>query len=394
MLENYTSPEPDVILQLMQLYRADQRPEKIDLGIGVYKNSSGETPIMEAVKEAERRYQEQEETKAYVGLAGDGTFVERIRDLVLGDAVPEEWVTGIQTVGGGAAVRLLADMLVSNKACGDIWLPTPTWINHEPIAVVAGFKVRKYTYFDPTTGGVDFDRMMDDLSRAKANDVVLLHGCCHNPTGADLTLAQWQSLGELVSNRGLLPFIDIAYQGFGDGLEEDAAGLRHLARMVPEMVISTSCSKNFGVYRDRVGTAMIIGESADAIGKAREVLLSAGRVNYSFPPHHGAATVSLLLSDDQLRGSWMSELNAMRARIVGNRQALAKALRQETNSDRFDFLTSHKGMFSLLGLSREQILELRNDAAIFMPPDGRMNVAAINEKDLEQIARGIAAVAG
>ncbi|MDF0600978.1 aspartate/tyrosine/aromatic aminotransferase [Psychromarinibacter sp. C21-152] len=392
MFENYKSPAPDVILELMQQFRADPRPEKIDLGIGVYKTGDGKTPVMQAVKDAERQYIEQEQTKAYLGLAGDADFVDRIRTLVLDDAVSPDCVRGIQTVGGGAAVRLLADMLAANDKCGRIWIPSPTWINHVPISKAAGLEVVTYTYFDPATGQIDFDGMLDDLGKAEANDIVLLHGCCHNPTGADLTLEQWRATAALIAERGLLPFVDIAYQGFGDGLEEDAAGVRLLAGTVPEMVISTSCSKNFGVYRDRVGTAMIIGDPGAGIDKAREVLLSAGRVNYSFPPNHGAATISLLLSDPTLTSAWKSELDEMRQRILGNREALAQTLRSATNSDRFDFVRGHKGMFSLLGLSAEQITQLRNEAAVFMPPDGRMNIAAINEADLDVIGKGIAAV--
>lgn len=229
-------------------------------------------------------------------------------------------------------------------------------------------------------------------TRVARNDIVLLHGCCHNPTGADLSPDQWNAVGDVILSRGLLPFVDIAYQGFGDGLEQDAAGVRALAARVPEMVISTSCSKNFGVYRDRVGTAMIIGATGAAADKAKAVLLSAGRVNYSFPPNHGGAMIALLLSDAALTADWTSELDDMRNRLLGNRAALAGALRSATNSDRFDFITSHKGMFSLLGLTTDQILQLRKDAAIFIPPDGRINIAAVNESDLGAISNGIAAV--
>ncbi len=392
MFDRYQSPPPDVILELMQAYRADPRSNKIDLGIGVYKDATGQTPVMRAVKAAELRYVEAEASKAYLGLGGDDRFVDLIRQLVLGDSVPADRIRGIQTVGGGAAVRLLCDMLARNDAAGTIWVPSPTWINHVPIARAAGLRVRHYAYFDPATGQVAFDRMMADLAQAASNDIVLLHGCCHNPTGADLSLAQWDELGDLILARKLLPFVDMAYQGFGDGLEADVAGVRALASRVPEMVVSTSCSKNFGVYRDRVGTAMILGETAATAEKAKAVLLSAGRVNYSFPPNHGAALIALLLSDPSLSTDWKAELEGMRARLIGNRKALSDSLRAATNSDRFDFITGHKGMFSLLGLSADQILLLRKDAAIFIPPDGRVNIAAVNEADLGVIGSSIAAV--
>ncbi|MFE3838786.1 aromatic amino acid transaminase [Pseudogemmobacter sonorensis] len=392
MFERYQSPPPDVIVELMQAYRADPRPGKIDLGIGVYKNDQGQTPVMRAVKQAEQCYIGIEASKAYLGLGGDGQFVDLIADLVLGEAAKSGNLAGIQTVGGGAAVRLLADMLARNDGMGEIWIPSPTWINHLPIARAAGLKVREYNYYDPDTGTVAFERMIADLSAAKAGDVVLLHGCCHNPTGADLSPQQWADLGALILSRGLLPFVDMAYQGFGDGLEADAAGIRKLATMVPEMVISVSCSKNFGVYRDRAGAALILSENAEGTAKAKAVLLAAGRVNYSFPPNHAAASIALLLSDPALTDDWKAELDEMRVRLQNNRRILAEALRAATNSDRFDCITGHKGMFSLLGLGLDRVLRLREEAAIFMPPDGRMNIAAINVGQLDVIAGGIAAV--
>lgn len=392
MFETYQAPPPDVILDLMQAFRADPRRTKIDLGIGVYKNAQGQTPVMQAVKVAEQRYVENETSKSYLGLAGDEGFVDLIRQLVLGEAVAKDRIRGIQTVGGGAAVRLLCDMLARNESVGEIWIPSPTWINHVPIAKAAGLKVRSYTYYDANAGAVDFNRMMADLGQAAAHDIVLLHGCCHNPTGADLSLDQWSDLGDLILARGLLPFVDVAYQGFGEGLDADVAGMRSLAARVPEMVISTSCSKNFGVYRDRVGTAMVIAATGASADKARAVLLSAGRVNYSFPPNHGAAMIALLLSDPVLTADWKAELDGMRARLLGNRAALSQTLRLATNSDRFDFITTHRGMFSLLGLQADQILQLRKDAAIFIPPDGRVNIAAVNESDLQTIGNGIAAL--
>lgn len=392
MFESFASPAPDTIVELMQLYRADPRLTKKDLGIGVYKDAEGQTPIMRAVKLAERRYQESETSKAYLGLQGDEVFSGYIRDLVLDGVIPNDRVRSIQTVGGGAALRLLCDMLADNPGTGNYWVPTPTWINHIPIAKAAGLSVKEYAYYDPVSGGVNFDRMVDSLGSAGRGDIILLHACCHNPTGADLSTEQWTVLSDLINKRGLLPLVDVAYQGFGEGLSEDVKGVRILAARVPEMAISTSCSKNFGVYRDRVGTATIIAADGRAADKARAVLLSKGRVNYSFPPNHGAATVSTIFSDVALLDDWKSELVTMRIRLQRNRQTLVDELRRASNSDRFDFITSHRGMFSLLGLSRDQILRLRDEFAIFMPPDGRINIAAVNESDVQLIGKGISSV--
>ena len=392
MFESYKAPPADSIVELMLAFRNDARSDKKDLGIGVYKDSDGLTPVMRAVKASEKKIWETESSKSYLGLAGDEQFCGHILDLVLGNDVARERIRSIQTVGGGAAVRLLCDLLAAGDWNGSIWIPNPTWINHVPIANAAGLKVREYTYLNRATSEVDFQRMMDDLKRANRGDAVLLHGCCHNPTGADLSADQWRSLIELIQKLGLLPFVDVAYQGFGDGLEQDVAGIRALAAGVPEMLLSTSCSKNFGVYRDRVGTAILIANDGAAADKARAVLLAKGRVNYSFPPNHGAATVSAIFNDDTLLSDWKAELEGMRARMVANRSTLADQLKRATNSDRFDFVKRHKGMFSLLGLTEAQILRLRAEFAIFMPPDGRMNIAAVSESDVETIGAAIAAV--
>jgi aspartate/tyrosine/aromatic aminotransferase len=392
VFNSFAAPPVDAILALSQAFRADQRPGKTDLGIGVYKDSAGATPVMRAVKAAEKRVWQSEGSKAYLGLGGDETFAQAIDDLVLGAAVDRARVRSIQTVGGGAAVRLICDMLVEGGA-KTIWVPSPTWLNHIPIARSAGLVVREYAYLDHVTSAIAFERMLQDLAQAEAGDVVLIHGCCHNPSGVDLEATQWTELASLLSKRGLLPFIDIAYQGFGDGLDQDAAGLRHIAAQLPEVAIATSCSKNFGVYRDRVGTAILLGQDAAGADRAKAVLLAKGRVNYSFPPNHGAATVATILNDPTLAADWREELESMRKRMVGTRAVFATALRQATNSDRFDFVSRQKGMFSLIGLEPAALQKLQSEHAIFMPPDGRMNVAALRETDVERVAAAIAAVA-
>lgn len=391
MFESFGTPPADSILALAVAFRNDPRAGKIDLGIGVYKNDEGATPVMRSVKAAEKLVWEREPTKAYLGLGGDEAFCAAMVELVLGKSVPPERVRAAQTVGGGAAVRLLCETMAADGRKGTLWVPDPTWINHVPIATAVGLEVRSYAYLDRQSSEVAFGRMAEDLKGARPGDAVLLHGCCHNPSGADLTEAQWQAVARLVAEKGLLPFVDIAYQGFGDGMEEDACGLRHLAAAVPEMLVAASCSKNFGVYRDRVGAAMLVARNAAEADRAKAVLLAKGRVNYSFPPHHGAATVAAILSDGALRDDWRKELEAMRRRMVANRERLADALARATGSGRFEFLRRHKGMFSLLGLSEAQIARLREEFAVFMPPDGRMNLAALRAGDVEAVSGAIAA---
>lgn len=391
MFNDFKSPPVDAILALSIAFRQDERADKIDLGIGVYKDARGATPVMRAIKEAERRVWDVEDSKAYLGLGGDEAFAGHIQDMVLGNVVDRSRLRSIQAVGGGAAVRLLCDLLAEGRP-GAIWVPNPTWINHVPIAKAAGLSVREYSYLDHTSSTVAFDRMLAELSCAKAGDVVLLHGCCHNPTGADLTQDQWLLVTDLLVRNRLLPFIDIAYQGFGDGLEADVQGVRLLAAKVPELVMSTSCSKNFGVYRDRVGTAVILAEDTRGADRAKAVLLSKGRVNYSFPANHGAATVAAVFKDPALFADWRQELEGMRLRMVATRQALADELRRATNSSRFDFIRNHKGMFSLIGLDGTAIGRLREEHAIFMPPDGRLNIAAVKETDVDLISKAISTV--
>lgn len=388
---NLPNPPIDSILALAIAFRQDSRPQKIDLGIGVYKNTNGDTPVMRAVKAAEKRVWETEKSKAYIGLAGDVGFAGHIQNLVLGKDFDDSRARSIQTVGGGAAVRLLCEVLVEGGAT-TVWIPNPTWINHVPISEKTGLNVRRYTYLDPKTSTVDFDALCSDLSAAQSGDVVLLHACCHNPSGADLSVDQWKSLTELIAKKNLIPFVDIAYQGFGDGLDADAQGLRVLAAAVPELVISASCSKNFGVYRDRVGTAVVVGGNSADAEKAKAVLLAMGRVNYSFPANHGAATVAAIFEDEKLLADWREELETMRLRLTATRASLADALHDATGSNRFDFVSGHKGMFSLLGLPPGAVERLRDEHAIFMPPDGRTNIAAIKESDVQTVSKAIAEV--
>ena len=385
MFESLVSPPPDGILALSAAYRADPRAQKLDLGVGVYKDASGATPVMRAVKEAERRLLAGQGTKTYLSPAGDEGFNAAIIGLVFGDSVPTDRIAAVQATGGTGAVRLLADLVARAERGATVWLSDPTWPNHGPIMKAAGLAFTTYPYFDRTSRGVDFAAMRHALSDTGPGDVVLLHGCCHNPTGANLTEAQWHEIAALAVDRGFTPFIDIAYQGFGDGLEADAAGVRILAAAVPEMLVASSCSKNFAIYRDRVGCAMVLTESAERATVAKETLKGVARVANSMPPDHGAAVVRMILEDPALRADWQAELEEMRLRMLDVRTRLAEALRTRTNSDAFDFVAGHRGMFSLLGISPEQVAAMREARGVYMVGDSRINIAGLNAESIDML---------
>lgn len=392
MLENLPAQAPDKIIELIGLFKADTRNDKIDLGVGVYKDATGQTPVMRSVKAAERQLVEAQESKSYVGLLGDLEFCDVMRDLVLGDAVPAGRVVCAQTPGGTGAVRQLYEIIQKANKDAVLWMSDPTWPNHPAIAKNMGLPFETYPYLHPETLEVDFDAMLAALDGAKAGDVVLLHGCCHNPTGANLTLDQWKKLTDMVKAKGLLPMIDIAYQGFGDGLDEDAAGVRHMAAAVDEMLLAASCSKNFGVYRDRVGVMMAVSGSDKGRDLTKGAMAAVNRLNYSFPPDHGAKVVQMVMSDAKLRTEWLTELEDMRRGMLELRTALAEELRRETNTDRFDFIARHRGMFSRLGLTAEQVLRLREEFGVYMVGDSRINVAGLRQEIIPRLAKAIAAV--
>ncbi len=392
MLEALKPQPADKIIELIGLYAADPRADKLDLGVGVYKDAQGRTPVMRAVKAAEARLHETQTTKAYVGLLGDLAFVEAMRVLIFGDAVRADRVAGAQTPGGTGAVRQLLELVRLGNPEARVWISKPTWPNHPAILAYLGIPTMTYRYFDAATKGVDFAGMLADLDGVRAGDVVLLHGCCHNPTGANLSMEEWRALSQLFVARGVVPMIDLAYQGFGDGLDADVAGLRYMAGQVPEMLLAASCSKNFGLYRDRVGAAFAIASAPNlaAITKANLAMLN--RMNYSFPPDHGAKVVEIILGDPVLRADWMAELEGMRQTMLGLRTGLAEALRRATNSDRFDFVARHRGMFSLTGASPEQVAALRAEHGVYMVGDSRINVAGLPGQGLDRLAAAIAAV--
>ena len=392
MLTDLKSQPADKILTLMQAFREDPRDNKIDLGVGVYRDKGGKTPVMRAVKAAERQLVEEQQTKAYTGLAGDPAFSAVMRSLILADTVDADRVAAVATPGGTGAIRQGLELMQYADRAATIWVSTPTWPNHPSIIKYLGIPSQPYRYFDDATRGVDFDGMMADLAGVKAGDLVLLHGCCHNPTGANLTEVQWQAVADLLGKSGAVPFIDIAYQGFGDGLEEDAYGVRHLASRMPEMLIAASCSKNFGVYRERTGLLMAIAGDAGAKASAQKTMAFLNRQNFSFPPDHGARVVTMILEDASLRQDWEAELEDVRNGMLKLRTELAGALRQRTNSDRFDFIANHRGMFSRIGATPAQVETIREKHGIYMIGDSRMNIAGLNAETVPILADAIVSV--
>ncbi|MCV2867874.1 aspartate/tyrosine/aromatic aminotransferase [Defluviimonas sp. WL0002] len=382
-------PQPaDKILQLIGQYKADPRTDKIDLGVGVYKDATGLTPVMRAVKTAEKQLWETEKTKSYTGLAGEPEYNAAIAELVLGGTVAGDRISSVATPGGTGACRQAFELirLASPEAC--VWVSDPTWPNHLSILNHLGMTMRPYRYFDAETRGVDFAAMMDDLAGVKAGDVVLLHGCCHNPTGANLTLPEWQAVAAHLEKTGAIPMIDIAYQGFGDGLDADAAGVRLIAQHLPEVLIAASCSKNFGIYRERTGALIALSDPA-----RREVtqgtLAFLNRQNFSFPPDHGARLVTMILTDPSLRADWQAELEDVRRGMLALREQLAQELRALSGSDRFGFIAQHRGMFSRLGATPEQVERLKTEHGIYMVGDSRLNIAGLNARTVPILARAI-----
>jgi len=384
------NPQPaDKILALMQKFREDPRGDKIDLGVGVYKNALGVTPVMRAVKAAEHQLWETQTTKAYVGLVGDPAYSDAMIQLILGDAVERSNIAAAATPGGTGAVRQAFELIKMANPSARVFVSDPTWPNHISILNYVGIETVTYRYFDRETCGVDFDGMMSDLKKATKGDVVLLHGCCHNPTGANLNAVQWQEVIDLLNARGAVPMIDIAYQGFGDGLEEDALGVRMVAAGTPECLIAASCSKNFGIYRERTGLLMMVSNDASSQKLNQGTLAFLNRQNYSFPPDHGARLVTMILNDDALRADWAAELEQVRLGMLGLRQNLADELQRLSGSNRFGFLAQHRGMFSLLGASPALVETLRAEHGIYMVGDSRMNIAGLNADTIPVLAKAI-----
>jgi aspartate aminotransferase/aromatic-amino-acid transaminase len=392
MFEKLSPAPQDKIIALIAEYAADERENKIDLGVGVYKDATGNTPIMRAVKKAEDKRVKDQTTKTYVGMAGNVGFNDAMVDLVLGQSVAKERVRAAQAPGGTGALRLIADLLDIAKPGATVYLSDPTWPNHVPLMEAAGLKTASYPYFDAENRNVRFDEMCAAIEKMTSDDIVLLHGCCHNPTGANLTNEQWDKLAEIILKSGVFVLVDIAYLGFGDGLEQDAYGVSKLASVLPEMAVAASCSKNFGLYRERVGCAMVIGKNEEQAQITFSQLLSAARANYSMPPDHGAEIVRIILSDNNLRAEWEEELTEVRNHMVNIREKLAEAMRQRSNSADYDFIAEHRGMFSLLGISPEQVAQIKKDHGVYMVGNSRMNIAGLGVDKIEIFADALANV--
>ncbi|WP_434698631.1 amino acid aminotransferase [Pseudomonas sp. D1-1] len=384
----------DPILGLMEAYGADSNPGKFDLGVGVYKDAQGLTPILQSVKQAEQQLVDRQFTKTYIGGHGDAAFGRLINELVLGADSPllaDKRAGATQTPGGTGALRLSADFIAQCLPGRGVWLSNPTWPIHETIFAAAGVKASHYPYVG-ADNRLDFEAMLATLSQVPKGDVVLLHACCHNPTGFDLTHEQWRQVLDVMRSRDLLPLIDFAYQGFGDGLEQDAWAVRLFAEALPEVLITSSCSKNFGLYRDRTGALIVCARDGEKLIDIRSQLANIARNLWSTPPDHGAAVVATILGDPQLKGLWADEVEAMRLRIAQLRSGLLEALEPHGLRERFAHMGVQRGMFSYTGLSPEQVGQLRERHSVYMVGTGRANVAGIDATRLDALALAIADV--
>ncbi|MEP4484003.1 MAG: amino acid aminotransferase [Halioglobus sp.] len=394
MLDSLERLPPDSILGLAAIARADTNPHKIDLTVGVYMDESGITPVFDAIASAQRTLVQNETTKVYMPPAGDEQFNLGMRKLVLGEDSPalrDNRVSSIQTPGGCGALRIGAEIIQAARPGAKVWVSDPTWPVHIPLLGSVGLTFETYRYYDPASHGVNFDAMVEDLKQAGPEDVLLLHGCCHNPCGADLTLEQWGVVADMAEAQGFLPFVDIAYQGMGDGLEQDAAGIRLLVERLPEVIIAASCSKNMGLYRERTGiTLFVCRDTANAEALLSQAAVAARRV-YSMPPAHGAILAGKVLSDPALTATWKQELEGMCSRINSLRTSLVKELAAQCDRD-FSFIANEKGMFSFLGLTKEQAVRLRSEHSVYMLDSSRINVAGINARNVESLAKAVASV--
>ena len=394
MLESIAPPKKDAILSLTTAYLNDNNPNKMDLGVGVYRENDGQTPIMKAVLAAERQLLETETTKSYQGLNGDQGFNELMLSLVLEGSNAYDRASALHTPGSSGALHILADLALSSIPDATIWLTDPSYLNHRPIMERAGFKVEYYPYLNRETKRVNEEAMLAQIAKLGSKDVLLLHGRCHNPTGADISLQAWKTIAELANKNGFLPFVDLAYQGFGDSLQEDLRGLHILADAVDEMLLATSCSKNFGLYRERTGAAIVIAKNQEQALIARQHLGELARGTYSMPPAHGAAVVRTILANGDLRQMWEQELTDMNLRIQSLRKSLVEGFRNASQSERFDFFGEHKGMFSLTCISEEVATKLKQDNGIYVVGGGRINIAGIDEAKVGLLVDAFLAAGG
>ncbi|WP_192022730.1 amino acid aminotransferase [Shewanella sp. WPAGA9] len=395
MFKTLTAMPADPILGLLTQYRQDSQPQKIDLGVGVYKDPAGHTPILDCVKIAEQQRTDTETTKVYIGPTGSENFNQLMSELAFGQTHPALLANRVKTVstpGGTGALRVAAEFIKSCKPNAVIWVSDPTWANHTGLFEAAGLTVNTYPYYDYDTKTLKFDEMKASLSQIGPDDVVLLHACCHNPSGMDLSTEQWDEVIAITAKQGFTPLIDMAYQGFGDGVDEDAYGVRQMAAAVEEMILCSSCSKNFGLYRERIGACTLVADNSQTANTAFSVLLYVVRCIYSMPPAHGAALVETILGTAELKQQWLSELTVMRDRINGNRQMLVDKLIENGVTQDFSFIAKQKGMFSFLGINPAQVEQLKQEHSIYMVDSSRMSIAGISESNVDYLAKSIAKI--
>jgi aromatic-amino-acid transaminase len=395
MLENIAAAPADPILGLNEKFLSDPRSDKINLGIGVYKDNSGNTPVLKSVKKAETHLLDAENSKTYLGIPGSADYALAVQQLLFGadsSIIAEGRAQTAQTPGGTGGLRLAAELISRQIGATRVWVSDPTWANHIGIFQAAGLEISRYAYYDADAHDMDFEAMLADIGQASAGDVVLFHGCCHNPTGIDPDHEQWARLAELCSTRGLLPLFDFAYQGFARGLDEDAEGLRLFAEQCDEILVASSFSKNFGIYGERTGAFTLVAGNAGVAATVFSQVKSIIRVIYSNPPKHGSALVAAILTDAELRAEWEAELAAMRERIKQMRSLLVTTLKKKGIEQDFSFIERQNGMFSFSGLSKEQVLKMREDSGVYAVDSGRFNVAAMTTGNMDALCDAIAAV--
>ncbi|MEL4378636.1 amino acid aminotransferase [Shewanella algae] len=390
-----TAAPADPILGLTEAFKADPRTDKVNLGVGIYKDEAGQTPVLKSVKLAEAKLLEEEKTKSYLGIEGVALYNQAVQQLLFGKdnvIIADGRAVTAQAPGGTGSLRVAAEFVLSNTDSKTIWISNPTWANHKNIFETAGLEIKEYSYYQAETHDLDFDAMMTDLQQASEGDLVLLHGCCHNPTGIDLNINQWQQVAKLCAEKGLVPLFDFAYQGFGTGIEEDAQGLRAVAALVPELLVANSFSKNFGLYNERIGAVTLVAKDSESAVRAFSQVKRTIRANYSNPPAHGAMIVSTILNDGELNALWQQELTEMRQRIASMRTLFVESLKAEGVDRDFSFISRQNGMFSFSGLNKEQVARLKDEFGVYIVGSGRISVAGMTKTNMPVICKAIAKV--
>ncbi|MEE4254090.1 MAG: amino acid aminotransferase [Desulfuromusa sp.] len=395
MFENVQIAPPDPILGLTETFKADPNPEKINLSVGVYQDSTGKTPVLETVKEAEKRILEKENSKGYLAMTGEPVYCAQVQELLFGEEheiIASKRAATAQCPGGTGALRVAGDYLNIVHPGAKIWLSNPTWANHNTIFEAAGVVCEKYAYRDPETNGLDFEAMYESIKKIPKGDVILLHGCCHNPTGIDPTPEQWSKIGDLLAELEILPLVDFAYQGLANGIEEDRAGLLELTKKVKQMLICSSFSKNFGLYRERTGALTVVADDTTQAATVMSQVKLRIRYNYSNPPSHGGQIVAVVLSDSELKAKWIKEVADIRGRINEMRHLFVKTLKEKGVQQDFSSIIEQRGMFSFSGLTKEQVDRLRDEYSIYIVGSGRINVAGMTPANMDRLCEAIKAV--